>query len=57
MDDPVGHFNGGESLLLAGGCTPTGKSKDARKLRRQYERRLLKQSQEPKPNKPTKGFK
>ena len=34
-----------------------GKSKGARIFNRQNERRLLKQSQEPKPNKPTKGFK
>ena len=34
-----------------------GKCKGARIFNRQNKRRLLKQSQEPKPIKPTKGFK
>jgi hypothetical protein len=55
-----GHFNTEASnvnLLLETGAHSGGKSTATRNKRRETERRLLKQSQEPKPNKPTKGFK
>ena len=55
-----GHFNTSKAtadLIPYTGGHRSGKSKAPRLLNRQNERRLLKQSQEPKPNKPTKGFK
>ena len=55
-----GHFNteaANFNLLLETGAHSAGKSTATRNKRRENERRLLKQSQEPKPNKPTKGFK
>ena len=47
----------GDDAYMQAGCHPTGKDKGQRKLKRQHERRLLKQAKQPKQTQPTKGFK
>ena len=46
----------GDNGYMQAGCHPTGKDKAQRKLRRKHERRLLKQAQQPKQDKASKGF-